>query len=165
MSQVFALLDAIREARVYTRALLDATSSDEWFLMPGGVSHVCWQVGHLAMAEYRLCLERIRGRLPEDEDLIDAHFLRRFGRGSIPAPNPANLPPPKEVREVFDRVHDRVLAELHELDEAELDRPPREAHRLCETKGQLLGWCSRHEMFHAGQLALLRRLIGKPPIW
>lgn len=165
MSRASSLRDAIRESRAYTRDLLDATPTDDWFLMPGGVSHICWQVGHLAIAEYRLCLQRVRGRLPEDDALIDEHFLTRFGRGSVPDPDPAHSPTPEEVQSVFDRVHDRAMAELEALDDAELDRPPEVPHRLCGSKGELLGWCSRHEMFHAGQVALLRRMLGKPPIW
>jgi uncharacterized damage-inducible protein DinB len=33
------------------------------------------------------------------------------------------------------------------------------------TKLEALFWCSQHELIHAGQIALLRRLIGKEPQW
>ncbi len=36
------------------------------------MSHVAWQVGHLAVAEYRLALWRIRGPQPQDGDVIPA---------------------------------------------------------------------------------------------
>ena len=58
-------------ARNYTLRFLYQLPDDDWFRQPpGGVKHIAWQVGHLAMAEYRLAIERIRGRLAEDEDLI-----------------------------------------------------------------------------------------------
>src|SRR5437764_224555 len=52
----------IQAARQYTLRLLDDLTQDEWFRMPQpSVTHIGWQIGHLAMAEYRLALERIRG--------------------------------------------------------------------------------------------------------
>ena len=61
--QVQFALDQIVFARGYTVKLLDATPTADWFRMPpGGVSHIGWQVGHLAMGQYRWLLERVRGR-------------------------------------------------------------------------------------------------------
>ena len=34
-----------------------------------------------------------------------------------------------------------------------------------KSKIECLHWCSAHEMIHAGQIALLRRLFGQSPIW
>ena len=33
------------------------------------------------------------------------------------------------------------------------------------TKLLALLWCAHHEMLHAGQIGLLRRHLGYPPIW
>ena len=50
-------------AREYTLSLLVDIADDEWFVMPPGApSHLAWQVGHVAMAEYGLCLFRQRAR-------------------------------------------------------------------------------------------------------
>ena len=47
----------IRFAREYTLSLLDTIPEERWFEQPvGAASHVAWQVGHLAMAQYGLCL-------------------------------------------------------------------------------------------------------------
>src|SRR5262249_40423072 len=101
MSDLRQALDALVFARGYTVRLLDATPVADWFPMPaGGVSHVAWQVGHLAVAEYRLGLDRLRGRLDTDDRLIDDEFLRRFGGGSVPNPDRSAYPPADEVRAV-----------------------------------------------------------------
>lgn len=62
-------------------------------------------------------------------------------------------------------VFDRVMAELPIFPDAKLDEPITVSHRLCKTKIECLRWCSAHEMIHAGQIGLLRRLFGQPPIW
>jgi uncharacterized damage-inducible protein DinB len=66
---------------------------------------------------------------------------------------------------VFDRVHRQVLRELPGLPEADLDSPPFRPHPLARTKRECLFWCAQHEMVHAGQIGLLRRLLGHPPLW
>src|SRR5262249_21244104 len=70
MSRLQLVIEQIVFARNYTLGLLDQTKTDDWFrLPPGGVSHVGWQVGHIAFSEYRLALWRIRGPQPQDDAL------------------------------------------------------------------------------------------------
>jgi hypothetical protein len=166
MTRLELAVEQIVFARNYTVRLLDQTPVAEWFRQPpGGVSHVAWQVGHLAFAQYRMALERIRGPQPQDADLIAEEFLRLFGRDSMPAPDPARYPTPAEIRAVFDRVHEQALRELRGLDESELDQPVRKPHPLVKTKLWALLWCAQHEAVHTGQIGLLRRQLGYAPLW
>jgi hypothetical protein len=166
MSRPQLAIEQITFARGYTNRLLEQTPAAEWFRQPpGGVSHIAWQVGHLAMAEYRLALERIRGPRPQDADLISEDFLRIFGRESVPHPDPQKFPSQTEIRTVFDRVHEQMLRELPGLEDSELDQPPLKPHSLAKTKLWSLLWCAHHEMVHAGQIGLLRRQLGHPPLW
>src|SRR5690606_3823125 len=123
-----------------------------------GITHVAWQVGHLAMAEYRLALERIRGQREDDEQFISSEFLALFGKGSRPEADRSRFPSPAELRAIFDAVHRRVLDELPQFPEERLDEPPERPHALARSKYQSLLWASQHEMLHAGQIGLLRRL-------
>jgi hypothetical protein len=87
MTELDNALADIAQVRHYTTALINTIDPADWFRMPaGGVTHVAWQVGHIAMAQYRLCLERVRGVRPEDEALISSEFLKQFGRDSVPDP-------------------------------------------------------------------------------
>ncbi len=166
MSRLTLALNEIRTARDYTHRLLADLEPADWFRMPAeGVTHIAWQVGHLAMAEYRLTLERMRGHRPADEQLISAEFLALFGKGSVPHPSAADYPSVDEIMAVFNRVHQQTLEEVPGISEAELDRPPEKPHSLFNTKLESLLWCGRHEMLHAGQIGLLRRLFGKAPQW
>ncbi|MDB5311878.1 MAG: DinB superfamily protein [Gemmataceae bacterium] len=166
MSRLHDAVEQIVFARTYTLGLLGTIDPAGWFRTPAeGVTHVAWQVGHLAMAQYRLGMERLRGPRPEDFDLISPAFLKAFGRDSVAAPDPAAYPPPAEIRETFDRVHDRLLAELAAFPESDLGSPSVTPHKFCKTKIECVRWCSAHEMLHAGQIGLLRRLYGQNPMW
>jgi hypothetical protein len=114
------------------------------------------------MAQYRLTLERFRGTRPDDARLISNDFLALFARGSVPDPDPAQYPPPAAIRAVFDAVHRQALEELKDFPDARLDESPTIPHELCPTKHAVLVWCNQHEMLHAGQIGLLRRLLGQP---
>jgi hypothetical protein len=166
MSVLHLALDRIAFARNYTLRLLDTIPLTDWFRQPqGAVSFVGWQVGHLAVAEYRLALERIRGRRDSDVELIDESFVARYGRQSVPDADPARNPPPAEIRRVFDRVHEQVLRELPGVAEGDLAEPVSKPHPCFKTKLEALFWCAHHEGVHAGQIGLLRRQLGQPPVW
>ncbi|MBI2479969.1 MAG: DinB family protein [Planctomycetia bacterium] len=155
----------IEFARAYTNTLLTDFDHGDWFRIPEGcVSHLAWQVGHLAMAQYGLCLFRIRGRQPIDTDLMSSAFRKKYSRGTTPDPDPANNPSPLEIMRVFERVYEQVMRELPEFDEATLNEPADMPYAAYATKLGALLFCSHHEMIHAGQIGLLRRLLGKPPI-
>jgi hypothetical protein len=137
------------------------TTLAEWFRQPpGGVSHVGWQVGHIAFSEYRPALGRIRRPQPQDDALFLSEFMRLFGANSVPQADSAH--PSAEIRSVLDKVHEQVLRELPDLDEASLDQPVPHPHPFAKTKLLALLWCAHHEMLHAGQIGLLRRHLGYP---
>lgn len=166
MQRLQLAIQNIQFARDYTSRLLDQTDIQLWFQQPQeGVTHIGWQVGHLAMAQYRLLLERVRGARPEDESLIPPRFLVQFGKESIPHPDAGVYPPADEIRSVFDRVHAQAIDELPQLGVHELELPPHKPHSLFNTKLGALLWCANHEALHAGQIGLLRRLLGCKPLW
>lgn len=168
MDNVSPLQIAIRQiqfARDYLHSLLADIDDSEWFSQPAGCStHVAWQVGHLAMAEYGLCLFRQRGRAEIDTELMTSAFRKQFSKGSQPIADAAKNPTPAAIREVLDRVHAQALLELPTLTEATLNEPVEMPYSAFPTKLGALFFCAQHEMIHAGQIGMLRRLLGKVPV-
>lgn len=152
-------------ARQYTETLLADLEPGCWFQQPEGVTtHVAWQIGHLAMAQYGLVLFRQRGRQPEDSDLMSSRFRKKFSKGSEPDPDMTNHPAPEEILDVFQQVNRQALQELDTYPVDQLDDPVDQPYAAFATKYGALLFCAHHEMLHAGQIGLLRRLLGKPPI-
>jgi uncharacterized damage-inducible protein DinB len=165
MSRLEMVIERIRTARDYTVSLVEATNTNDWFRQPAeGVTHIAWQVGHLAAAEYFLTMSRIRGAGEDDDQLISQDFRKLFGRNSVPDPRPEAYPDPEVIRQVFDRVHPQALDELARLPEKVLDEPVDNPHPMFSTKLGALMFCPFHEMLHAGQIGLLRRLLGETPL-
>lgn len=166
-ARVQHFIDNLGFARGYTVELLAAIPEADWFAMPAGCpSHVAWQVGHLAFAEARLVVERVGGRTEVGGGVLPDEFIRLFARNSVPHAGPANHPSPGEIRRVLDRAHEAALQTLRDTTDADLDTlAVGSPHRFCRTKADYARWVSHHEFLHAGQIGLVRRLLGKAPVW
>ena len=164
-SQRTLALEQIEFARGYTLSIVSAIDPALWFTMPPGCpTHVAWQVGHLAMAEYGLCLFRMRGRQEVDLELMTSGFRKLFSRGTKPEADSAKYPSPAEIRATLDRVHAQLLKEAPGFTEELLAEPAEMPYAVHANKLGGLIFCSHHEMLHAGQLGLLSRLLGQEPI-
>lgn len=158
-------LAQIQSARDYLLTLLADVEDELWSVMPpGAATHIGWQVGHLAMAEYGLCLFRQRGRTEGDLELMPSTFRKQFSRGSKPNPDAAASPTPAQLRAVLERVHQQVLAEAPTFTAEQLNEPTEMPYAAYPTKLGAMLFCAHHEMIHAGQIGLIRRLLGKAPV-
>ena len=93
-------IEQIRFAREYALSLLDETPQDRWFEMPAGLpTNIAWQVGHLAVSQYGLLMFRVRGRKPEDLDLIPGPFRKKYSRQTTPNADPSGQPTADELRQ------------------------------------------------------------------
>lgn len=164
IDRLASAMERIRTSRMLTSSFLQDIAADQWFWQPPGLStHVAWQVGHSAAAQYALCLKRTRGGVESDAQLIPAEFAASFGRGSEPA-SAGESPSVEQIQSVFDRVHEQTLAELSQRTAEELDVATEPTHPMFSTKLEAVEFSSQHELLHAGQIALLRRLMGKRPL-
>jgi DinB family protein len=166
MTRLDLALEQIVTVRRYTTRLLDNIRPEDWFRMPPGeVTHIAWQVGHISFGQLRLALIRTRGPRLDDERVFPAAYEKLFGRTTVPDADAGKYPAVTEIREVFVRVHQRVLEEVPKLPEADLDDPVAPPHTVAKTKFESLLWCAQHEMVHAGQIGLIRRQLGYAPLW
>jgi len=68
------------------------------------------------------------------------------------------------IQDVFARVRKQAVEELGQLADSVLDEPTEKPHPMFSTKLGALAFCPLHEMLHAGQIGLLRRLSGSDPL-
>ena len=95
---------------------------------------------------------------------MSSSFRKQFSRGSVPEADASKYPSGGEIRATFDRVHAQVLKEAPSFTPEQLKEPVEMPYAVEATKLGSLLFCSHHEMIHAGQLGLLRRLLGKQPV-
>ena len=155
-----AAIGQIQFARRYTLELLDATPQDLWFQIPEGLpSNIAWQVGHLAVSQYGLLMFRLRGREPEDLDLVPGKFRRAYARGSKPNADPARQLSASELRERLTTIHDRSMEIVESADTSVLLEPEDMPYAEYPNKLGAVMFCPLHEHIHAGQIGLIRRAL------
>ncbi len=158
-------LGQINFARRYTLELLEATPKELWFETPQELpTHIAWQVGHLAVSQYGLLMFRIRGRRPEDLDLIPGTFRKAYGRGSKPKADPTSQPSPDELVERLNRVYEIAISELAELEPSALLESVEMPFAVYPIKLGAILFCPMHEQLHSGQIGLLRRALSLEPV-
>jgi uncharacterized damage-inducible protein DinB len=113
-------------------------------------------------------LARIRGNQPEDRDLFPVeNFVALFGRTSTPSADAGNYPSPAALLATLEKLTSQVSKDVSTLLDEELDQPAdaSKPHPIVTTRLSSLLWCAHHEFLHAGQIGLLRRLLGAQPRW
>ena len=128
-----------------------------------GINHVAWQVGHLAASQ--VALIHVRCFAKDYDHCAPAGFREKFGKGSSPLPDPSAYPAVADIRVAFGRIQAEAIDLIAAMSEADLNNPAgADPHPLFSTKQGAIATTALHETFHAGQIALLRRLAGKPPL-
>jgi len=163
MTTAEVLADLLDGSREWTLKLIADVEGKEWTFQPGrGLHHILWLCGHLATAEQSLVMARCLGGDPP-HPAFAAHFP--IGQ-AVKGADEHDYPSPDEVLERMTSTHVRVIGAIRGMTDAKLATPcygkDGKPHPHYSTVAGAIAHCARHEGFHAGQIALLRRLMGKP---
>lgn len=154
-------IEQIRFARDYTLGLLEEIPMEQWFTIPEGLpSNIAWQVGHLAVSQYGLLMFRIRGRRPEDLELIPGKFRKTYSRQTTPSPDATAQPTPNELLDRLKTIHELSLSELSEVSAETLLEEVDMPWAAWPVKLGAIMFCPLHEHIHAGQIGMIRRGLG-----
>jgi hypothetical protein len=82
----------------------------------------------------------------------------------VPTPSADNYPSPAVIRSTFDAVHEAALQAMAGYGNVDLEESLPAPTAVYPNKLGSLFMCSAHEMIHAGQIGLLRRMIGLEPV-
>lgn len=160
-----ATIGQIEFARDYTLQLLDATPEDLWFRIPDGVpTNIAWQVGHLTVSQYGLLLFRLRGREPDDLELIPSRFRKAYSRGSTPSDDTEKQFSVAELRERLNQVFELSMKTLPTVSVETLLESEGMPYAVYPNKLGAVLFCPLHEQIHAGQIGVTRRALGLEPV-
>lgn len=165
MKQAELLAEQLDGTREWTLKLIDDLHGDDWGFQPdAGMGHALWLCGHLAVAQDLL----VHIRCLQCEPFLDESFLKHFAIGGpVSSVVDHAYPSVKTILSTMKGVHAKTCAAIREMSDDFLDEPAyggdgKTPHPHYRDKRGALAHCSRHEAFHAGQIATIRRLLGKP---
>ncbi len=126
------------------------------------MNHLAWQLGHLIHSEYF----HVTQVYPDSMPVLPEGFKEQYTAETAASNNPADFHTKAEYLLLMHEQRQGTLDVLAGLSDAELMLPSPESVRyLGPTIGSVFAGESTHWMMHAGQWAVIRRKLGKPPLF
>ncbi|MGE3805626.1 MAG: DinB family protein [Gemmataceae bacterium] len=141
---------------VMTTYLSDLADADLLVRPLPNANHAAWQLGHLISSEASML--RSLGSKAE----LPAGFEEQHS--SKNASSDTGFLGKQAYLDLYGKVRQASLAALAATPETDYDKPNPHAAtlKIAPTIGALLQLTANHEMMHAGQVAMVRRKLGKP---
>ena len=157
------LTDQMDDTRKWLLLLVEDLVGDEWGHQPAaGLPHPLWVCGHVAVAQNLLIFKRCLGT-SELDDEFSAHFPLRQPVWAI---SEHGYPTAAEVLKVMSDMHARAGQVVRGMTDEFLAEPAYGKNTTTRNphytdKCGAIAHVARHEAFHAGQVAMIRRLLGR----
>ncbi len=162
MTNAELLADQLDWTRQWTLKLLADLKGDDWVFQPAaGLAHPLWLCGHLACSQHLLIHVRCLGK-----GVLEESFTKHFPIGGpVKSGKEHDYPPVATVLSTMEEVQQQTLSAVRGMSDALLAEPAfggdGKPHPHYKDKAGAVAHCNRHEAFHAGQIAMIRRLLGK----
>lgn len=142
--------------------LEDLTEAEMLHRPAVGANHINWQVGHLIASENQIMGAAIPGSMPA----LPAGFAAKYTKDTAGINDPAQLLPKAELLKVYREQRAATLAALAKLNEQDLDMPsPENIRSYAPNVAAAVSMQGSHWLMHAGQWAVVRRQLGRPPLF
>lgn len=121
---------------------------------------VAWLLGHLILTD-----RRIMARVLDATDLppLPDGFESRFSREGS-APQAADFGDVTILLPLFAQTRDLMIVKVLAADPADFDKPLGFQHARFNTRWGAINFMGTHAAMHAGQMTIIRRSLGRPPL-
>ena len=117
-----------------------------------------WTVGHLALSD-RHVLKLLGVELPPLPEGFDKRFSREEG-----CPQAGDFGDAATIRSVFEAHRTRLIDAVARATPDQFAKPLEKPHPMFKTLGEYVSFMSAHTAMHVGQITIIRRSLGRPPL-
>ncbi len=144
-------------------AYLEDLTDEELLIRPvEGTNHIAWQLGHLISSEHTMIDQVCPGAMPPLPD----GFAEKYTKETSKLDDPSAFHTKSEYLKLYQEQRAGTLAALDSLTDDDLDKPaPESMQKLAPNVGALFSMQPTHWTMHSGQWAVLRRKLGRPPLF
>lgn len=142
---------------------LSDLTEDEFLVRPvPGANHIAWQLGHLIGSEHQMVELTCPGSMPA----LPAGFTEKYTPETAALDAKEAFHSKSVLMNAFEEQHSATLRALEKLTDADLDKPAPEPFReYAKTVGEVFAMQGTHWLMHAGQWAVVRRKLGRKPLF
>jgi hypothetical protein len=145
------------------QSYLDDLTDSELMVRPvPGANHIAWQLGHLVAAEHELIEMVAPGSMPK----LPAGFKEKHIKQTAASDDPKAFCTKAEYLKLLKEQRAGTLAALSKMSDADLAKPAPEPMRShLATVADMFSMQGGHLTMHAGQWAVVRRKLGRKPLF
>ena len=158
-----AIKASIEMANSIASGYLEDLSDAELLVRPvPGSNHIAWQLGHLIGSTQQMFDVAFPGTLAP----LPAGFMEKHTKEASSNDNPAGFLKKAEYLAIMGKQREAAFKKLASLTDADLDKPaPEEFKDYLKNIGDLFSIQGSHLLMHAGQWAIVRRKLGRKPLF
>ncbi|MBL9124804.1 MAG: DinB family protein [Planctomycetaceae bacterium] len=143
-------------ANAYVQDLNDA----ELLHRPGqGCNHINWQLGHCILSEHNEIEKLFPGTMPP----LPPGFAEKYGRENAASDDPKKFCTKAELLATLQAQRAATLKAFAQTSDADFDRPT--GVDYAPSIGAMFALQGSHYLMHVGQWAVVRRQLGRQPLF
>ncbi|MEZ6126237.1 MAG: DinB family protein [Planctomycetaceae bacterium] len=140
----------------------DLTDADLMLRPHSGCNHINWQIGHLITSDHELVSAVCPGTMPP----LPEGFAAKYSKETANSDDASKFCSKSELLATAAQQHEAMLNALNALSDEDLDRAsPEPVNAYAPTVGAVFSMLGSHWMMHSGQWVVVRRQLGKPPLF
>jgi hypothetical protein len=153
----------IDSGNMVTMAYLDDLTDEQMLHRPHAeCNHIKWQLGHLISSENQI----IGGVAPGSMPALPEGFADKYSKETAKSDDASAFDSKEILLSVYQQQRQGTLAALENQSDENLDKSsPEEMQAFAPTVASAFNLIGGHLLMHAGQWAVIRRQLGKPPLF
>lgn len=158
-----ALKEAMNTPGMIANMYLQDLTDEDLLVRPvEGANHIAWQLGHLINSEHKMVELVCPGTMPP----LPEGFGDKYTTETAASDNQADFHTKEELLKCMNEQRAGTLAALDKLTDDDLDAPaPEMLKRIAANVGGIFSMQPTHWSMHAGQWVVVRRKLGRPPLF
>ena len=158
-----AIKMAIDSGNMITMAYLDDLTDEQMMHRPHEqCNHIKWQLGHLIAAENQM----VEGVVPGSMPALPEGFADKYTKDTAKSDDASAFDSKEEFMRVYQEQRAATFAALEKQSDEDLDKgSPESMQAFAPTIAAVFNLLGGHLLMHAGQWAVIRRQLGKPPLF
>jgi hypothetical protein len=155
-----AIKISIDSGAMITSMYVDDLTDAELLKRPcPGCNHINWQIGHLIVSEN----EMLGMADPAAVKALPAGFKEKYGRETAGSDDPGQFCTKAELMSVYQEQRAATMAALEKATDEHLAKET--GVEWATTNAALYSMQGSHWLMHAGQWAVVRRMLGRKPLF
>ena len=163
MNAFDAIKSGIEMSQMISMGYIEDLADQDMMKRPtAGCNHIKWQIGHLIESENMMVETCFPGSMPK----LPAGFKEKYTKEKANSDNSADFHSKAELIALYQEQRAATLKAMGQLKEADLDKPTHESMQsYAPTVGAMFSMQGSHWLMHAGQWAVIRRQLGRKPLF